>query len=167
MKWWRQQSSQTPCLSYSEANAKMVYAGQALLNTPAFLGGQAAKANLSCASCHANGRRIVIFSCKACRGTRHSRCHYRLFQPCPGQCCRGCGAHSRYLSAAAKKCPGRSLTLLSNASFAPLDCRGVFGEGTKMHPSSAALANYVHSRPRTCEGGAPQARTRTRPDRAH
>ena len=44
------------CLSYSETDAKMVYAGQALFNTPALLGGQAAKANISCASCHANGR---------------------------------------------------------------------------------------------------------------
>lgn len=44
------------CLSYSETDAKIVYAGQALFNTPALLGGQAAKANISCASCHANGR---------------------------------------------------------------------------------------------------------------
>lgn len=33
-----------------------VQAGQALFNSPALLGGQAAKAGLSCASCHANGR---------------------------------------------------------------------------------------------------------------
>jgi hypothetical protein len=31
-------------------------AGEALFNSPALLGGQAAKAGLSCASCHANGR---------------------------------------------------------------------------------------------------------------
>lgn len=34
----------------------MVRAGQALFNTPTLLGGQAAKAGLSCASCHVNGR---------------------------------------------------------------------------------------------------------------
>jgi hypothetical protein len=34
----------------------MVQAGQALFNTPTLLGGQAAKAGLSCASCHINGR---------------------------------------------------------------------------------------------------------------
>lgn len=44
------------CLSLSTPVAKKVQAGQALFNTPALLGGQAAKANLSCASCHANGR---------------------------------------------------------------------------------------------------------------
>jgi hypothetical protein len=33
-----------------------VYAGQALFNAPTVLGGQAAKAGLSCASCHNNGR---------------------------------------------------------------------------------------------------------------
>lgn len=33
-----------------------VQAGEALFNSPGLLGGQAAKAGLSCASCHANGR---------------------------------------------------------------------------------------------------------------
>lgn len=37
-------------------DAKLIDAGRALFNTPTLLGGQAAKAGLSCASCHVNGR---------------------------------------------------------------------------------------------------------------
>jgi hypothetical protein len=44
------------CLYYDARNEPMVQAGQALFNTPTLLGGQAAKAGLSCASCHLNGR---------------------------------------------------------------------------------------------------------------
>lgn len=44
------------CLAYDALDADRVHAGQALFNTPALLGGQAAKAGLSCASCHTNGR---------------------------------------------------------------------------------------------------------------
>lgn len=36
-------------------------AGEALFNTPALLGGQAERAGMSCASCHANGRRSAWF----------------------------------------------------------------------------------------------------------
>lgn len=38
------------------ANNDMVRSGRALFGTPTLLGGQAAKAGLSCASCHINGR---------------------------------------------------------------------------------------------------------------
>ena len=41
------------CLRDNSVNAQ---AGEALFNSPNLLGGQAAKAGLSCASCHANGR---------------------------------------------------------------------------------------------------------------
>jgi hypothetical protein len=44
------------CLYYDPRNRPLVQAGQALFNTPTLLGGQAAKAGLSCASCHVNGR---------------------------------------------------------------------------------------------------------------
>lgn len=39
----------------------MVRAGEALFNSPALLGGQAERAGMSCASCHANGRRSQWF----------------------------------------------------------------------------------------------------------
>jgi hypothetical protein len=38
-----------------------VRAGEALFNSPALLGGQAERAGMSCASCHANGRRSQWF----------------------------------------------------------------------------------------------------------
>lgn len=39
----------------------IVQAGEALFNSPALLGGQAERAGMSCASCHANGRRSQWF----------------------------------------------------------------------------------------------------------
>jgi hypothetical protein len=44
------------CLQTNRGNEHLVRAGQALFNAPNVLGGQAAKAGLSCASCHVNGR---------------------------------------------------------------------------------------------------------------
>ncbi len=44
------------CLTYNRTDSRLVDAGQAYFNTPTLLGGQAAKAGLSCASCHMNGR---------------------------------------------------------------------------------------------------------------
>ncbi len=44
------------CLSFEPGAQADVRAGLALFNSPALLGGQAAKAGLSCGSCHANGR---------------------------------------------------------------------------------------------------------------
>lgn len=44
------------CLSFKPDAQADVSAGLALFNSPALLGGQAAKAGLSCGSCHANGR---------------------------------------------------------------------------------------------------------------
>jgi hypothetical protein len=49
-------SQPTTCLEYWSEEESFVMAGRALFNTPALLGGQAAKAGLSCASCHVNGR---------------------------------------------------------------------------------------------------------------
>lgn len=49
-------SQPSACLAFDASNKAMVDAGQALFNTPTLLGGQAAKAGLSCASCHVNGR---------------------------------------------------------------------------------------------------------------
>lgn len=46
------------CLDNNSVNAG---AGEALFNSPALLGGQAAKAGMSCASCHVNGRDNVHF----------------------------------------------------------------------------------------------------------
>lgn len=43
------------------ASAPMVRAGEALFNSPSLLGGQAERAGMSCASCHANGRRSQWF----------------------------------------------------------------------------------------------------------
>jgi hypothetical protein len=43
------------CLEYAKTDKPLVDAGAALFNTPNLLGGQAAKAGLSCASCHVNG----------------------------------------------------------------------------------------------------------------
>lgn len=48
------------CLSDSPANPA-VMAGRALFNAPQLLGGQAARAGVSCASCHSNGRRNPHF----------------------------------------------------------------------------------------------------------
>lgn len=39
----------------------MIETGRALFNTPQLLGGQAARAEVSCASCHSNGRRAEHF----------------------------------------------------------------------------------------------------------
>ncbi len=44
------------CLAFEPRDKAAVQAGMALFNTPTLLGGQAAKAGLSCASCHVNGR---------------------------------------------------------------------------------------------------------------
>ncbi len=44
------------CMFYPLPEEANVLAGQALFNSPALLGGQAAKAGLNCASCHVNGR---------------------------------------------------------------------------------------------------------------
>lgn len=49
-------SQPATCLAYDLSDKPMVDAGQAMFNAPALLGGQAAKAGLSCASCHVNGR---------------------------------------------------------------------------------------------------------------
>ena len=43
------------------APSEQVALGQALFNAPDLLGGQAARAGISCASCHANGRRSAWF----------------------------------------------------------------------------------------------------------
>jgi hypothetical protein len=44
------------CLSFEPGDKADVRAGLALFNSPTLLGGQAAKAGLSCGSCHVNGR---------------------------------------------------------------------------------------------------------------
>lgn len=44
------------CMSITPRDRAAVQAGMALFNTPTLLGGQAAKAGLSCSSCHPNGR---------------------------------------------------------------------------------------------------------------
>jgi hypothetical protein len=49
-------SQPASCLTFDPNIGPMVQAGEALFNTPNLLGGQAAKAGLSCASCHVNGR---------------------------------------------------------------------------------------------------------------
>ena len=46
----------TACLLVNDKEAELVKAGVALFNSPSLLGGQAAKAGLSCSSCHNNGR---------------------------------------------------------------------------------------------------------------
>lgn len=43
------------------AKAVLFSAGESLFHTPTLLGGQAAKAGISCASCHANGRASIHF----------------------------------------------------------------------------------------------------------
>jgi hypothetical protein len=50
------------CLDFDDAAQPLVQAGHALFNTPMLLGGQAAKAGVSCASCHVNGRDNPHFS---------------------------------------------------------------------------------------------------------
>jgi hypothetical protein len=49
-------SQPAACLNFGGEDAALAPAGQALFNAPTLLGGQAAKAGLSCASCHVNGR---------------------------------------------------------------------------------------------------------------
>lgn len=49
-------SQPAACLAADPRTADRVQAGQALFNTPTLLGGQAARAGISCASCHVNGR---------------------------------------------------------------------------------------------------------------
>lgn len=44
------------CLAFGQGDNDSVQVGMALFNAPNLLGGQAAKAGLSCASCHVNGR---------------------------------------------------------------------------------------------------------------
>lgn len=48
------------CLDPAADPAEVAY-GRALFNAPQLLGGQAARAGMSCASCHANGRRTAAF----------------------------------------------------------------------------------------------------------
>ena len=48
------------CMGDAEADPAVV-AGRALFNAPQLLGGQAARAGISCASCHSNGRRNPHF----------------------------------------------------------------------------------------------------------
>lgn len=48
------------CLDPAGNGSKVSY-GRALFNAPQLLGGQAARAGISCASCHANGRRSAAF----------------------------------------------------------------------------------------------------------
>ena len=50
----------TTCLGDAEADPAVV-AGRALFNAPQILGGQTARAGISCASCHSNGRRNPHF----------------------------------------------------------------------------------------------------------
>ena len=49
-------SQPASCLNYEPQAERLVQAGNALFDAPSLLGGQAAKAGLSCASCHVNGR---------------------------------------------------------------------------------------------------------------
>jgi hypothetical protein len=46
----------TPDKDGKSKDLSLIHAGRALFNTPTLLGGQAAKAGLSCASCHTEGR---------------------------------------------------------------------------------------------------------------
>lgn len=48
------------CLDPAADPGEVAY-GRALFNAPQLLGGQAARAGISCASCHANGRRTAAF----------------------------------------------------------------------------------------------------------
>lgn len=74
--WWTAQGEElaaastqpSACLAISAKDAERVSAGQALFNTPALLGGQAAKAGLNCASCHVNGRNNPHFFVKGLSG---------------------------------------------------------------------------------------------------
>ena len=50
----------TTCLGDAQSDPA-VMAGRALFNAPQILGGQAARAGISCASCHSNGRRNAHF----------------------------------------------------------------------------------------------------------
>ena len=67
--WWTDKGSEinaataqpTTCLSFDPRDAATVSAGLAIFNTPSLLGGQAAKAGLSCNSCHDNGRNNAQF----------------------------------------------------------------------------------------------------------
>ena len=54
------QEQPATCLDPAIAPAQ-VQIGQALFNAPDLFGGQAARASVSCASCHANGRRSAAF----------------------------------------------------------------------------------------------------------
>ena len=48
--------SEQPATCLADPDAALVRSGQAVFGAPALLGGQAAKAGLSCSSCHINGR---------------------------------------------------------------------------------------------------------------
>lgn len=50
-----------PATCLRDGDEKRIALGRALFNTPQLLGGQAARAGISCASCHANGRRSAHF----------------------------------------------------------------------------------------------------------
>lgn len=52
---------QPPACLDPAADPSVVAYGRALFNAPQLLGGQAARAGISCASCHANGRRTAGF----------------------------------------------------------------------------------------------------------
>jgi hypothetical protein len=62
--WWTDSGAEvaaattqpSSCLSFDQREADLLKAGLAIFNTPSLLGGQAAKAGLSCNSCHDNGR---------------------------------------------------------------------------------------------------------------
>lgn len=144
------------CLSYSEADAKMVYAGQALFNTPALLGGQAAKANLSCASCHANGRDNPHFFVQGLSkepGTADVTIAFFSL------------ARANAVADAARipdlAQPGKISRADNDPALGRFIRTLIVEEFSGKEPSAAtlsALASYVRSI-RTCEGGAPQART--------
>ncbi len=52
---------EAPDRDAGQIEAGQIDTGRALFNTPQLLGGQAARAAISCASCHANGRRSAHF----------------------------------------------------------------------------------------------------------
>ena len=144
------------CLSYSEAEAKMLHAGQALFNTPALLGGQAAKANLSCASCHANGRDNPHFFVQGLSkepGTADvTSAFFSLVRA-------NASADAAHIPDLAQ--PGKISRAESDPALERFIRTLIVEEFSGKEPSAAtlsALASYVRSI-RTCEGGAPQART--------
>ena len=144
------------CLSYSEADAKIVYAGQALFNTPALLGGQAAKANLSCASCHANGRDNPHFFVQGLSKEPGTADVTSAFFSLARANAVADAAHIPDLAQ-----PGKISRAESDPALERFIRTLIVEEFSGKEPSAAtlsALAHYVRSI-RTCEGGAPQARS--------